>query len=411
VNRGDPLKKPELLAPAGSLEKLRAAVLYGADAVYLGGPGYGLRMGAENFSLEDLPRAVEYARRHGVRAYVTVNIFAHNRDLEGLEEYLTSLRESGADGIIVADPGILKLARSRVPGLPVHLSTQANTTNAQAASFWEGQGVARIVLARELSLDEIREIRAGVSVQLEVFVHGAMCISYSGRCLLSQYLTGRDANQGDCAQSCRWRYALQEEKRPGQYFPVLEDGRGTYILSSRDLCLLSRLPDLTAAGVDSFKIEGRVKSVHYVATVVKVYREAIDRLWQNPGGFKSDPSWWDELGKVSNRDYTTGFLDGDPALAGHGDVEGIYRRNCSFVGLVRGYHPDRGLLEVEQRNRFFRGETLEVLTPKGPNRSLKVESMLDGEGRAIEAAPHPRQTVFVPAKTSLPEFSLLRRLE
>ncbi|MHB8918951.1 MAG: peptidase U32 family protein, partial [Desulfocucumaceae bacterium] len=285
------MKKPELLAPAGSMEKLRVAIAYGADAVYLGGPEYGLRMGAENFTPDQLPAAVDYAHRHGVRVYVTVNIFAHSRDFRGLREYLALLSGTGADGVIVADPGILSLVRSEFPGLPVHLSTQANTTNAASAAFWEGRGVSRIVLARELSLEEIKEIRAGVQAQLEVFVHGAMCISYSGRCLLSLYMTGRDANQGDCSQGCRWRYTLLEEKRPGQYFPVLEDGRGTYILSSRDLCLLSRLPDLAAAGVDSFKIEGRVKSVHYVATVVKVYRQAIDRLVQDPAGFRVDPRW------------------------------------------------------------------------------------------------------------------------
>ncbi|MFZ5633066.1 MAG: peptidase U32 family protein [Bacillota bacterium] len=405
------MKRPELLAPAGNMEKLRAAVVYGADAVYLGGPQYGLRVGAENFTLDRLPLAVNYAHRHKVKVYVTVNIFAHNRDFQGLREYIGTLREIGADGLIVADPGILHLVRRNFPGLPVHLSTQANTTNTAAATFWEAQGVSRIVLARELSLAEIREIREKVKVQLEVFVHGAMCISYSGRCLLSKYMTGRDANLGDCAQACRWRYALMEEKRPGEYFPVFEDERGSYILSSRDLCLLSRLPDLAGAGIDSFKIEGRVKSIHYVATVVKVYREAIDRLVENTEGFAVDPGWWNELGKVSNRDYTAGFLSGDAALAGHGDVDGIYRRNCTFVGLVKGYHPGRKVVEVEQRNRFFRGETLEVLSPGCPNRTLKVETMLDQDGRSLDQAPHPCQTVFIPTDQPVKEFSLLRRLE
>ncbi|MCL5935558.1 MAG: U32 family peptidase [Firmicutes bacterium] len=405
------MKKPELLAPAGSMEKLRVAIAYGADAVYLGGPEYGLRMGAENFTPDELPVAVNYAHQHGVRVYVTVNIFAHSRDFRGLREYLALLSGTGADGLIVADPGILSLARSEFPGLPVHLSTQANTTNAVSAAFWEDRGVSRIVLARELSLEEIKEIRAGVRAQLEVFVHGAMCISYSGRCLLSLYMTGRDANRGDCSQSCRWRYALVEEKRPGQYFPVLEDGRGTYILSSRDLCLLSRLPDLVEAGVDSFKIEGRVKSVHYVATVVKVYREAIDRLVEDPAGFRADPRWLEELGKVSNRDYTTGFLNGEDTLPGHGDVEGIYRRNCAFVGLVRDYHQGRKVIQVEQRNRFFRGETLEVLAPGAVNGKLKVETMFDQEGQPVEQAPHPCQTVYIPSDTPVREFSMLRRLE
>lgn len=405
------MKRPELLAPSGNMEKLMAAVAYGADAVYLGGPRYGLRAGADNFTLEELPLAVSYAHRHGVKAYVTVNIFAHNRDFEGLRQYLGTLLDMGTDGVIVSDPGIVHLVRKCFPDLPVHLSTQANTTNAVAAGFWEQLGVSRIVLARELSLDEIREISERVKVELELFIHGAMCISYSGRCLLSKYMTGRDANLGDCAQSCRWRYALVEEKRPGEYFPVFEDERGTYILSSRDLCLLSRLPDLAAAGVDSFKIEGRVKSVHYVATVVKVYREAIDRLLEDPDSFTVQTHWWDELGKVSNRDYTTGFLSGDATLAGHGDVDGIYRRNCTFVGLVKGYHPERKMVEVEQRNRFFRGETLELLCPRGPNRKLRVGTMMDEEGRPIEQAPHPCQTVYIPVDQPVEQFSLLRRLE
>jgi len=406
---GDGMKKPELLAPAGSMEKLEVALAYGADAVYLGGPRYGLRMGADNFSSDQLSRAVELAHRRKAMVYITINIFAHNRDFEGLREYVGFLSDIGADGVIVADPGILQLVREEAPGLPIHLSTQANTTNSYAAVFWEDRGVSRIVLARELSLGEIKEIRKRAGVELEVFVHGAMCISYSGRCLLSSYMTGRDANLGDCAQSCRWRYHLVEEKRPGQYFPVLEDHRGTYIMSSRDLCLLAGLPDLAGAGVASFKIEGRVKSVHYVATVVKVYREAIDRLMDNPGGFAVDPGWLEELGKVSNRDYTTGFLSGDGMLSGHGDVEGIYSRSCAFVGMVREYDHKRQLIGVEQRNRFFRGETLEVLCPTGPNRELRVEELFDEGGSPIDSAPHPCQRVYIPSPYPLEEYSLLRR--
>lgn len=403
------LKKPELLAPAGNLEKLKVAVVYGADAVYLGGPRYGLRMGADNFTIDGIEEAVAFSRQKNVKVYVTVNIFAHSRDFDGLAEYLGVLREIGVDGLIVADPGVLSLVRAEAPDLPVHISTQANTTNPYAAAFWEACGVSRIVLARELSLEEIREIRERVSVALEVFVHGAMCISYSGRCLLSKYMTGRDANLGDCAQSCRWKYSLSEEKRPGQYFPVLEDGRGTYILSSRDLCLLPHLPRLSGAGVDSFKIEGRVKSVHYVATVVKVYREAIDSMMENPEGFRVCPDWLEELGKVSNRDYTTGFLTGDGTLSGHGDVEGIYSRNCAFVGIVRGYNRDRGVVEVEQRNRFCRGEALEILRPAGPPVEFVVEALFDREGKEIDSAPHPCQRVFIPSRFALEEYSLLRR--
>lgn len=404
------LRKPELLAPAGNLEKLKIAVVYGADAVYLGGPRYGLRMGADNFTTDEMAEAVAFSHQRNVKVYVTVNIFAHNRDFDGLPQYLGALREMGVDGLIVADPGVLSLVRSEAPHLPVHISTQANTTNSYAAAFWEARGVSRIVLARELSLDEIREIRKRVSVALEVFVHGAMCISYSGRCLLSKYMSGRDANLGDCAQSCRWRYSLVEEKRPGQYFPVLEDGRGTYILSSRDLCLLPHLPGLIGAGVDSFKIEGRVKSVHYVATVVKVYREAIDSMMENPEAFRVEPVWLEELGKVSNRDYTTGFLAGDGTLSGHGDVEGIYSRNCTFVGMVKGYNKDRRVIEVEQRNRFCRGEELEVLRPGGPPVKFVVEDLFDQEGSQIDSAPHPCQRVFIPCQFPVGEYSLLRRL-
>ena len=399
------------MAPAGNMEKLKVAVAYGADAVYLGGQRYGLRTGSDNFTPEEMAEAVSYAHSRKIKIYVTVNIFAHNRDFRGLKEYVLALENLGVDGIIVADPGVFLLVRSEIPGMPVHISTQANTTNAMAAAFWESQGVSRIVLARENSLDEIREIREKVRVGLEVFIHGAMCISYSGRCLLSKYMTGRDANLGDCSHSCRWQYHLMEEKRPGQFFPVMEDQRGTYIMSSRDLCLLSHLPDLAGAGVDSFKIEGRVKSVHYVATVVKVYREAIDRIMENPGGFQVESRWLEELSKVSNRDYTTGFLSGDGVLSGHGDVRGIYNRNCSFVGMVKGYNPDRGIMEVEQRNRFFLGETLEVLRPSGPVEQLMVSRLTDQEGNDVESAPHPCQILYIPTGTPVEEYSMLRRLE
>lgn len=403
------MKRPELLAPAGNMEKLEVAVAYGADAVYLGGPNYGLRMRADNFSPAELPAALEFAHRHGVKVYVTMNIFAHGRDFHGMGEYINLLRDSGVDGVIVADPGIMRVIRREAPGLKIHLSTQANTTNASAAAFWEEQGVSRIVLARELSLEEIRDIRQKVRAELEVFVHGAMCISYSGRCLLSRYMTGRDANLGDCAQACRWRYFLQEEKRPGQYFPVFEDERGTYILNSRDLCLVKYLPALADAGVDSFKIEGRVKSAHYVATVVKVYREAIDRLMEDPAGYKTDPRWWDELRKVSNREYTTGFVNEDGGGPEHGGTENIYRREWSFVGMVKNYDPVAKMIEVEQRNRFFRGETLEILSPGEPARNLLITQMFDQDGKPVDSAPHPCQRLFIPSREQVEPYSILRR--
>ncbi len=404
------MKKPELLAPAGDMEKLKAAVVYGADAVYLGGKRFGLRMGAENFDYAEMKRAVEFAHERGVKVYVTVNVFAHNRDLDNLPGYLGELRDINVDGIIVADPGVFTVAKKETPDLPVHVSTQANITNRASAAFWESFGARRLVLARELSLEEIAGIRESVSLELEVFIHGAMCISYSGRCLLSNYMTGRDANLGDCAQACRWRYALQEEKRPGQYFPVWEDERGTYILSSRDLCLLDYIPDLIRAGVGSFKIEGRVKGVHYVATVVKVYRQAIDRFMADPEGYSTDSVWLEELGKVSNRDYTTGFISGLAGAEGQGHLDKIYRRQYTFVGMVAGYDTFSGMAEVQQRNRFAAGETLEVLAPPGkPQGIFKVEKIYDEEGSEIETAPHPCQKVLLPVPFPVEPYSMLRR--
>jgi putative protease len=402
------LQKPEILAPAGSPEKLAYAIAYGADAVYLGGTGFGLRAAAAVFDPETMARAVEYAHHRGVKVYVTVNIFAHNRDIEALPRYINQLARIGVDAVIVSDPGVLTLIRELAPGLRVHISTQANTTNWRSARLWESLGAGRIVLARELSMEEIQTIRQRTGVELEVFVHGAMCVSYSGRCLLSNYMTGRDANRGDCAQACRWKYRLVEEKRPGEYFPVAEDERGTYILSSRDLCLLEYLPDLVRAGVAALKIEGRVKSIHYVSTITRVYRQALDAYWFDPERFRVRPEWLEEISKVSNREYTTGFITG--VRPGETPpVYSIYRRNYTFVGVVRGYDRRLGTVVVEQRNRFARGEKLEILTPGEKIYTFTVESLLDGEGNPVEAAPHPRQTVLLPWPRPLPEYSLLRR--
>ncbi|MGB9826496.1 MAG: peptidase U32 family protein, partial [Desulfofundulus sp.] len=372
---------------------------------------FGLRERAGNFTLEEMAEGVKFAHARGVKVYVAVNIFAHNQDLVDLPAYLRQLAEMGVDAVIVSDPGVLVLVREIAPGLPVHLSTQANTTNWMAARFWQEQGVARIVLARELSLEEIREIRRQVQVPLEVFVHGAMCISYSGRCLLSNYMTGRDANRGDCAQACRWRYALVEEKRPGEYFPVEEDARGTYILSSRDLCLLEHIPSLVEAGVDSLKIEGRVKSLHYVATVVSVYRQALDACRVDPARYQVQQRWLEELGKVSHREYTTGFFTGAPVKAAQGAVDSIYHRPYTFVGVVRDYNPDRGLALVEQRNRFARGEELEVLLPGGHIFSFTLNALYDEDMNPVEAAPHPRQRVYMPVPRPVQPWALLRRRE
>ncbi|MFA4886243.1 MAG: U32 family peptidase [Desulfotomaculaceae bacterium] len=402
--------KIELLAPAGDLEKLKVAVLYGADAVYLGGRHFGLRAGAGNFSEEELVEGVRFAHAKGVQVYVTVNIFAHNRDLEGLPAYLETIREAGADAVIVSDPGMIDLIRRLHPDLSIHLSTQANTTNWAAACFWEKLGVDRIVLARELSLAEIKQIREKVKLELEIFVHGAMCISYSGRCLLSNYFTGRDANRGDCAQSCRWRYALVEEKRPGEYLAIEEDGRGSYILGSRDLCLIEHLPELVKAGVNSFKIEGRMKSVNYVAGVVKVYREALDAYLADPEHYLFNPSWREEISKVSHRSYTTGFLFGSPGVSGQHYEGEIYRRSRAFVGLVRDYDCASGMALVEQRNRFAVGDEVEILVPRGSNFSQKITKIIDEEGNSVEAAPHPQQIVRVPVDRVVLEYAILRKI-
>ncbi|MDD4168655.1 MAG: U32 family peptidase [Desulfotomaculaceae bacterium] len=402
------MKRPELLAPAGDLEKLKIAVLYGADAVYIGGRHFSLRAGAGNFSEAEIAEGLRFAHTKGVRVYVAVNIFAHNQDLGLLPDYLDLMQRLGVDGVIVSDPGVISLLRKRHPDLPVHLSTQANTTNWAAARFWEEQGISRIILSRELSLAEIKEIRPRVGVELEMFVHGAMCIAYSGRCLLSSYLTGRGANKGDCAQSCRWKYALVEENRPGEYLPFAEDERGSYILSSRDLCLIEQLPELIGAGVNSFKIEGRMKSIHYVAGVVKAYREALDAYWAG-GALSFDPVWLEEIGKVSHREYTTGFLFGRPGAAGQHCHSKIYRRRYSFIGLVRGYDAQTGLATIEQRNRFAVGDEVEILMPTGRPVQHRIKAIYDEEGNVLEIAPHPQQIVKIPVDRELAVYSMLRK--
>lgn len=404
------MKKPELLAPAGNLEKLKAAVIYGADAVYLGGKQFSLRAGAGNFEREELAAGLEFAHRYGAKVYVAVNIYAHNPDLDALPAYFNRLYEMGVDGVIVSDPGVISIVRQTTPDLPIHLSTQANTTNWLSARFWQGQGVKRIVLARELSLEEIKQIASRVDIELEIFVHGAMCMAYSGRCLLSNFLTGRDANRGDCAQPCRWRYYLMEEKRPGQYFPLEEDNRGTYFMSSRDLCLIEYLPQLIDAGVTSLKIEGRMKSLHYVATVVKSYRQAIDRYFANPDAYTFDQSLLDEISKVSHRDYTTGFIFGRPGIEAQSDKSSQYRRDYRFVGVVKGYDHLSKTADVEQRNNFAVGDTIEVLQPKGENFIFTVKEIYDAEGNPQPSAPHPQQQLKIPLPQPALKWSMLRQI-
>lgn len=400
---------PELLAPAGSLEKLKVAVTYGADAVYLGGRHFSLRAGAGNFDEKEMAEGIRFAHQKGTRVYVTVNIFARNRDLVTLPEYIHRIYSAGVDGIIVSDPGIVALVRQMHPELAVHLSTQANTTNWAAALFWKKLGVSRIVLARELSLDEIREIKERVELDLEVFVHGAMCIAYSGRCLLSSYLAGRDANLGDCAQSCRWRYRLVEEKRPGEYLALEEDDRGSYILGSRDLCLIEHIPELVRAGINSFKIEGRMKSAHYVATVVKTYREALNAYQEDPDNYRPDPAWLDEIRKVSHREYTRGFLFSNPGPSGQHYAGEIYKRSHSFAAIIRGYDCASGMTLVEQRNHFALGDEVEILVPAGKNFKQKIEFLYDQSGCPVKSAPHPQQMLLLPLVKPAPPYSMIRK--
>lgn len=404
--------KMELLAPAGSMDKLKMAFLYGADAVYLGGKSFGLRAFSDNFSNEELKEAVDYAHSIGKRIHVTVNIFPHNEDLEGLPEYLVYLRDIGVDAVLIADPGIFALARQLVPDLPIHISTQGNTTNWASVKFWADNGAARVVMAREVSLADVKEIHEKVpTVELEGFVHGAMCISYSGRCLLSNYFTQgeRDSNRGECVQCCRFKYNVVEEKRPGQYFPVVEDERGTYIFNSKDLCMLPYLPDLYEAGLSSLKIEGRMKSVHYAATVTKVYREAIDAYEADPAHFTVRQEWIDELEKISHRPYTRGFSVSRPTEADQVYSESSNTQTHDFIGLVRSYDAEKGIAWIEQRNHFKVGQDVEFLQPKGHLVRCSISSIIDEDGNDLDAARHPRQLVGLAVPEPLEAYSMMRR--
>lgn len=413
------MKKPELLAPAGDWEKLTHALAYGADAVYMGGQAFGLRAYAGNFASEEMEKAVRWTHESGKKLYITVNIFAHEKDFIELPAYLKQLETMGVDGAIVSDPGVIALAQEAAPKLPLHLSTQANNTNSYSARFWLKQGIERVVLARELTLEELKEMRSKVEGGLEIFIHGAMCMSYSGRCLLSNYLTGRDANRGECTQPCRWGYALVEEKRPGEVFPIEEDERGTYVFNSHDLCLLPHLPLLKPLNLDSYKIEGRMKSVHYVASTVKVYREAIDTLWdKGETAFQEKlPQWLEEMDKVSHRDYSAGFLFGKPGAKSHNLETSHYVRDYDFVGVGLSDEENKTLPNflaentawVEQRNNFKCGEVLEVLTPQGESWSFQVKEMWNIEGEPVEVARHAQQRIRITVPEKIQPFSILRR--
>ncbi|MHB1394663.1 MAG: peptidase U32 family protein [Clostridia bacterium] len=405
------MNRPEILAPAGNMEKLKMAVIYGADAVYIGGEKYGLRAAAGNFTIDGIKEGVDYAHNNGKKLYVTVNIIPHNEDLEGLPEYLKELGDTGADALIVSDPSIIMIAKEVIPDMELHLSTQASNTNYKSGSFWHSLGIKRIVLARELSFDEIRETisKSPKSLEYEVFVHGAMCMSYSGRCLLSNYMVGRDANRGECAQPCRYKYYLVEEKRPGQYMPVDEDERGTYIFNSRDLCMIGHIPELVESGIKSLKIEGRMKSSYYVASVVRAYRLALDSYMDNPKGYEFKKEWLDELSKASHREFGTGFYFGKPDAKDQIYESSAYVRDYAFVGLVQDYDSDTGIATVEQRNRMLVGDEIEVI---GPHRRLftqKLEKMWNAEGEEISAAPHPQQIVTIKMERPVEKHDILRR--
>ena len=397
---------PELLSPAGDLDKMRFGIAYGADAVYMAGTRFGMRAAATNFDDNALREGIAYAHAHGVKCYITVNIMPSNRDLPALPAYLELLQDAGADALIIADVGVLRMARRYAPKVPVHISTQTSILNHEAANYWADEGAERIVLARELSLEEIAEIRAKTPKELEIeaFVHGAMCISYSGRCLISQYMTGRDANHGACAQPCRWNYSLTEEKRPGQFFPVEEDGRGTYLYNSKDMCMIEHVPELIEAGITSFKIEGRNKTAYYAACVTGAYRAAIDTYKKDPENFVLPQFCRDEVNKVSHRPYGTGFYFGPP---GQNTASGGYIREFEVAAVAEEWAG--GLQRFSQRNRFTVGDECSVLEPGRPPFSLTVREMFGPDGEPLTAAPHPTMSVWIPLSRPLVPGSLLRR--
>ena len=402
----------ELLIPASSLEVLKTAVIFGADAVYIGGEAFGLRAKAKNFSMEEMKEGIEFAHAHDVKVYVTANILAHNDDLEGVREYFEELREIKPDALIIADPGVFEIAKEVCPEIERHISTQANNTNYATYNFWYRQGASRVVSARELSLKEIKEIRERIpeDLEIETFVHGAMCISYSGRCLLSNYFTGRDANQGACTHPCRWKYAVVEEKRPGEYLPVYENERGTYIFNSKDLCMIEHIPELIDAGIDSFKIEGRMKTALYVATVARTYRKAIDDYQKDPELYKKNMPWYlDQISNCTYRQFTTGFFFGKPDHETQIYDNNTYIREYTYLGIVGAV--ENGLARIEQRHKFSVGETIEIMKPDGSNVEAKVLRILNEDGEEQESAPHSKQVLHVELSETPAQYDLLRRQE
>ena len=407
------VRKPELLIPASSLEVLKTAVVFGADAVYIGGEAFGLRAKAKNFSMEDMKEGIAFAHAHGVKVYVTANILAHNRDLEGVRAYFEELKEIKPDALIIADPGVFMLAKEICPEIERHISTQANNTNYLTYQFWYQQGAKRVVSARELSMEELRELRAHIPEELEIetFVHGAMCISYSGRCLLSNYFTGRDANQGACTHPCRWKYAVMEESRPGEYLPVYENERGTYIFNSKDLCMIEHIPELLESGIDSFKIEGRMKTALYVATVARTYRKAIDDCLKSRELYEEHMPWYKEqIAACTYREFTTGFFYGKPDESSQIYDNNTYQKGYTYLGIV-GDVDAENYIHLEQRNKFSVGELIEIMKPDGENLAVRVEAILNEEGEAMESAPHPQQKLRVKLSGKADACDILRRKE
>ena len=411
------MRYPELLIPASSLEVLKTAVIFGADAVYIGGEAFGLRAKAKNFSMEEMKEGIEFAHARDVKVYVTANILAHNRDLDGVREYFKELKEIKPDALIIADPGVFEIAKEVCPEIERHISTQANNTNYETYRFWYRQGAKRVVSARELYMEELKELRANIpdDLEIETFIHGAMCISYSGRCLLSNYFTGRDANQGACTHPCRWKYAVMEETRPGEYLPVYENERGTYIFNSKDLCMIEHIPELLETGIDSLKIEGRMKTALYVATVARTYRKAIDDYQKDPELYRKNMPWYlEQISNCTYRQFTTGFFYGRPDENSQIYDSNTYVREYTYLGIV-GEVKDR-LCRIEQRNKFSVGETIEVMKPNGDNLDVKVVRILNEEGEEQESAPHPKQVLYVELQSDQTEhpvevYDILRRQE
>lgn len=404
--------KPELLAPAGDLEKLKIAILYGADAVYIGGEAYSLRAKAKNFTKETMAEGIRFAHEHGAKVYVTANIFAHNADFDGMAEYFKEIEELGADAVLISDLGVFAVAKEAAPNLEIHVSTQANNTNYQSAKMWYQLGARRVVVARELSLTEIKEIREKIpeDMEIEAFIHGAMCISYSGRCLLSNYLSGRDANKGACAHPCRWKYHLVEETRPGEYMPIEENERGTYIYNSKDLCMIDHIPDLIDAGVVSLKIEGRMKTPFYVGTVIKAYRQAIDDYFTDPALYAQRiPQYLEEISKASHREYTTAFYYGKPDGNQQIYTNNSYIRSYDFIGMVQQDSDADHIAWVEQRNKFSVGDEIEVFPAKGDSFTMYVTDIWNEAGEAVTSAPHPQEKLRVKFTKPVHQYDMLRK--